>query len=469
MAFHSWHYGLLLLSTLLIYWMCANQRAVRTWLLLFSSLLYYGAFEPWFLWLLLFTMLLDYGIGRCIGAAATRRAKLGFLWCSLLGNLLLLAYFKYSLWLAELSDPLQRALGTDLPLREYAWKEKVPVGISFYTFQSLSYTIDVFRGTIQPLRSLRDFSTFVAFFPQLVAGPIVRAKDFLPQMEFRPRLDRAWVHDGIWRIAIGLAKKTLLADMVARYLVDPVYAHPEQYSPLMHLVALYAFSAQIYCDFSGYSDIAIGSARLFGFELLENFDAPYRALSIREFWRRWHISLSSWVRDYLFFPLGGSRGSESKVAFNLMVTMVIIGLWHGASTLWLIYGVSQGAALILERWLERMRGGKPYATTAPRKILSWFLAFHFTTVTCALIRAPDMASLRALFGKFGDENIAAVWGWVALAGAAIAHFLPDRWVEACRARVVALPTPALGFLLGLLCGCLFLIIEGQTSFIYFQF
>ncbi|MBM3977434.1 MAG: MBOAT family protein [Planctomycetes bacterium] len=469
MAFHSWHYALLLTGTLLVYWLCAHQRALRTWLLLFVSLFYYGAFEPWFLWLIVFSTVLDYAVGRYIGSARTRRAKLGGLWCSLLGNLLLLGYFKYSLWLAELCEPLQQALGTQVPLREYAWKDKVPVGISFYTFQSLSYTIDVFRGTLPPLRSLRDFSTFVAFFPQLVAGPIVRAKDFLPQMELGPRLDRAALHGALWRIAIGLAKKTLLADILARYLVDPVYAHPEQYSPLMHLVALYAFSAQIYCDFSGYSDIAIGSARLFGYELLENFDAPYRALSVREFWRRWHISLSTWVRDYLFFPLGGSRGSEGRVAFNLMVTMVIIGLWHGASTLWLIYGLSQGAALVAERWFERLRGGRPYATTLGRKVLCWTLAFHFTTVTCSLIRAPDMEALRRLFSDFGASSEMAVWGWIALAGAAITHYMPDRWIEACRLRVVALPTAVIGLLLGLLAGTLFVVIEGQTPFIYFQF
>jgi D-alanyl-lipoteichoic acid acyltransferase DltB (MBOAT superfamily) len=301
-----------------------------------------------------------------------------------------------------------------------------------------------------------------------VAGPIVRARDFLPQLERPPWLDRARLHDGLWRIGIGLAKKTLLADVIGRALVDPVHANPGAYAAPLHLLAVYAFSFQIYCDFSGYSDIAIGSARLFGFDLLENFDAPYRARSIREFWRRWHISLSSWVRDYLFHPLGGSRGSELRVARNLMITMVVIGLWHGASTLWLLYGVLQGLALVFERWRERAAGG-PFATTPARRALAWLAAFHFTTLTCILIRAADMDAVRALLGSAGDSWAVDPWGWAALAGAVVTHFLPDRLVEVLRARVLALPTLALGAALGLLLGALFLVIHGETPFIYFQF
>jgi D-alanyl-lipoteichoic acid acyltransferase DltB (MBOAT superfamily) len=468
MAFHSWQFGLLLATTLVLYWLCAGRRALRTWLLLGASVLYYGAFEPWFLWLIAFSTLLDYGVGLWLARDGTPRGRRLALLASLVGNLGLLGHFKYSAWVADLLQPLQDALGTSLPLRELAWHDEVPVGISFYTFQTLSYTLDVYRGVLPAQRSLRDFSFFVAFFPQLVAGPIVRAKDFLPQLEHRPWLDHARLHDGLWRIAIGLAKKTLLADVIGRALVDPVHANPGAYAAPLHLVAVYAFAFQIYCDFSGYSDIAIGSARLFGFDLLENFDAPYRARSIREFWRRWHISLSSWVRDYLFHPLGGSRGSEGRVARNLMVTLVVIGLWHGASTLWLLYGVSQGLALVFERWRERAAGG-PFATTPARGALAWLAAFHFTALTCILIRAADLEAVGALLGSFGDAWSVDPWGWVALAGAVATHFLPDRLVDALRERVLALPTPALGAALGLLLGALFLVIHGETPFIYFQF
>ncbi len=468
MAFHSWHYGLLLVTTLLLYWSCANRRALRTWLLLGASLLFYGAFEPWFVWLLVFSTLLDYLVGRLLSRLSSPRGRLVALCCSLFGNLGLLAYFKYSAWIAELCAPLQAALGTHVPLMELAWTDKVPVGISFYTFQTLSYTIDVYRGTLAPQRSVRDFAFFVSFFPQLVAGPIVRARDFLPQISWKPRFDKQRLHDGLWRIGIGLAKKTLLADVIGRTLVDPVYTHPESYSGPLHLLAIYAFAFQIYCDFSGYSDIAIGSARLFGYDLLENFNAPYRSLSIREFWRRWHISLSSWVRDYLYFPLGGSRGSEWKVARNLMITMVVIGLWHGASSLWLLYGILQALALIFERWREHVTG-EPFATTPLRRAMAWLVAFHFTTLAYVLVRAGDLGNAGDVLTRFGSSWELGRWGWVALAGAVLTHFLPERCVDAVRARVLGLPTPAVGVLLGLLLGTLFLVIQGQTPFIYFQF
>jgi alginate O-acetyltransferase complex protein AlgI len=467
-SFHSWQYGLLLAVTLVLYWLCANRRSLRTWLLLVASLLFYGAFEPWFLLLLIFSAVLDYYVGLALAHTHEERGRRIALGFSLAGNLGLLAYFKYSAWLAELLAPVQAALGTSLPLMELAWTDKVPVGISFYTFQTLSYTIDVYRGVVRPVRSLRDFAFFVSFFPQLVAGPIVRAKDFLAQIDWKPRFDRERLHDGLWRIGTGLAKKTLLADIVGRALVDPVYTQPGAYAWPAHLLAIYGFAFQIYCDFSGYSDIAIGSARLFGYDLLENFDAPYRSLSVREFWRRWHISLSSWVRDYLFFPLGGSRGSEAKVTRNLMITMVVIGLWHGASALWLVYGIAQGVALIFERWRERVAGG-PFARTPLRKFVAWLFAFHFTAATIVLIRAKDMANAGDVFSNFGSSWELDTWGYVALAGAALTHFLPDRIVGAVQGRLLALPTVVLGVLMGLLIGTLFMVIQGQTPFIYFQF
>ena len=198
----------------------------------------------------------------------------------------------------------------------------------------------------------------VAFFPQLVAGPIVRAVEFLPQLDLKPRFDRIRLHNGLYRIGIGLAKKAIIADSLGTYLVDPCYADPSNYGVFIHVLAIYGFAFQIYYDFSGYSDIAIGAARLLGFDLPENFVGPYQSLSIREFWRRWHITLSSWVRDYMFFPLGGSRGRELIVIRNLLITMVTIGLWHGASFLWLTYGLLQGIAMSIERFFERLRGGQ---------------------------------------------------------------------------------------------------------------
>jgi D-alanyl-lipoteichoic acid acyltransferase DltB (MBOAT superfamily) len=480
LAFHTWQFGLFLIAVLALFWALSRRRGARLGLLLVASYWFYGSWEPWFLLLIAFSTVLDYACGIAIERSGTRSGKRVALLCSLVGNLGLLFFFKYSAWIGGLLQPLVDWLdlgftpadwGWAKPDGEGGWAQKlVPVGISFYTFQTLSYTIDIYRGVLRPTKSFRDFALFVAFFPQLVAGPIVRAVDFLPQLDLAPRLDRARLHDGLWRIGIGLAKKALIADVLGRYLVDPVYASPEGFSPLLHLAALYAFTFQIYFDFAGYSDIAIGVGRLFGFDLPENFRAPYQSLSIREFWRRWHITLSSWVRDYVFFPLGGSRGSELKVVRNLFVTMVLIGLWHGASILWVYYGLLQGGVMALERRFEAWRGGRPFATTAPRKALAWLLTFHFVAFSCLFIRAVDVEQLTSMLSTFGPAEPVERWAWIALAVGALTHFLPQRFVDACADRVRALPTAVLGLALGLLCGALIWVMVGDsTAFIYFQF
>ena len=346
----------------------------------------------------------------------------------------------------------------------------VPVGISFYTFQTMSYTIDIYRGKLAPARNLLEFAFFVTFFPQLVAGPIVRAIDFLPQLELRPALSRDELHYGLRRFGTGLVKKVLVADVLGRYLVDPVYAAPGDFSPLAHALCLYAFTLQIYYDFSGYSDCAIGIARLFGFHLLENFDGPYRARSVREFWRRWHISLSSWVRDYIFFPLGGSRGiSEVKVARNLMVTMVVIGVWHGASVLWVIYGLLNGTVMILERWLERLRGGREFATSPARSAVAWALTYHFIVLTLVFVRAPNLGRATDMFRVFGPSSDLHHYGLLALAIGAAAHFQPLGLLRRFEGFLVRLPTAVCGLLLGVVAGCVAILVVGETPFIYFQF
>ncbi len=471
MIFHSWQFGVFLAVTLVLYWTLANRRGARLTLLLVASFIFFGSYEVWFLGLLVFSSALDYVCGKIIGDATSRRGRIGGLAVSLLGNLGLLCYFKYSKWVAEVLDPCFADLGVQFSLMHVAWKDVVPVGISFYTFQTLSYTIDIYRGVLAPIRSARDFTLFVSFFPQLVAGPIVRAIDFLPQLALRPRFDRERLHGGIHRIVIGLVKKTLLADQLAAYIVGPVYADPGSFSPEIHLIALYAFAFQIYCDFSGYSDIAIGSARLFGFDIRENFNGPYKSQSVREFWRRWHISLSGWVRDYIYFPLGGSRGSEARVVRNLLITMIIIGLWHGASVLWLIYGFVQGVAMIVERTLERLRGGKAFATTLPRKAVSWLLTFHFTVATCVFIRAESPEEFLLMFQHFGTDGWREIapHGYVALLAATLTHFVPERLADRFQTAITSLPTWLVGVFAGLGIGAVLLATVGNTPFIYFQF
>ncbi|QDU66425.1 MBOAT family O-acyltransferase [Engelhardtia mirabilis] len=487
MNFHSVGFLAFLAIVVLLFWALANRRELRLTMLFAASLVFYGSYEAWYLSLILFSTLLDYWCGAQIHRAAQAddsRRKRRYLLISLVGNLGVLGFFKYTDWIVESVQLLCTTLGLEVDL----WAARtsllpaglldsnfgriiVPVGISFYTFQTLSYTIDIYRGVLAPAKNLRDFGLFVAFFPQLVAGPIVRAIDFLPQLELRPRFDRQRLREGLWRMVTGLLKKVAIADILGAYLVDPVYNSPGDYSWVVHLLAVYGFAFQIYYDFSGYSDIAIGAAKLLGFDLPENFDLPYRSRSVREFWRRWHISLSTWVRDYIYFPLGGSRGSEWRVARNLLITMLVIGVWHGASILWVIYGLMQGLSMIGERFFERLRGGRPWATTRAKSAVSWFLTFNFTALTCMFVRALDADQILGVATEFGDGALGAIgeWGWWALIGGALLHWYPPAITEAVRRAFHRAPTPVVGIITGLAAGCVAVLVVGETPYIYFQF
>ena len=487
MNFHSIGFLTFLAVVLPLFWLVSNHRSPRTFLLLAASYFFYGSYEFWYLSLIVFSTLLDYWCGGRIYRARVEgdgRTARRFLLLSLLGNLGVLGFFKYTDWLVRSLQLGVDSLGLDLQV----WETRrrilpewllgddlvhilVPVGISFYTFQTLSYTIDIFRGKLAPARNMRDFALFVAFFPQLVAGPIVRAADFLPQLELRPRFNRARLHEGLWRMSTGLLKKVAIADVLGAHLVDPIYAAPEEYSLAVHLLCLYAFTFQIYFDFSGYSDIAIGTAKLMGFDLPENFDLPYRSRSIREFWRRWHISLSSWVRDYIYFPLGGSRGGELKVSRNLAITMLVIGVWHGASILWVIYGLLQATVMIGERFFERLRGGREFAVGHVKSLISWALTFHFVVFSCLFIRARSWDELVAMLDSFGDQGVDMIshWGYVALIGGALTHFWPKRITEAAHQALLRMPTPLAGFVTGVAAGLVAVLVVGETPYIYFQF
>jgi D-alanyl-lipoteichoic acid acyltransferase DltB (MBOAT superfamily) len=367
MLFASFDFLLFFAPVLCGYWLLRGKPTARLWLLLFASYFFYMASgkpfgaelpTPWyFAGLLVISTLLDFSAGLFITKAQQQGGK-GTLWLlsSLVGNLGLLGFFKYTGFLSQVGNDLSRAFGGAdvLPGVQLL----LPIGISFYTFQSLSYTIDVYRGRLGAERSLLRFALYVAFFPQLVAGPIVRAADFLPQ--FRQRLDLTDEALGfaLFRISKGLFKKVVLGDFIAASFTDIVFSTPSDYSSLENLVALYAFTLQIYADFSGYSDIAIGVARLLGFQLPENFERPHQAADVGEFWRRWHMTLSSWLRDYLFFPLGGSRMGGTRAYVNLWITMFLVGMWHGASWNFVIYSNLHATAMLWSRW-RRRRTGSP--------------------------------------------------------------------------------------------------------------
>lgn len=361
------------------YWALAGRTLLRTAWCLAASYFFYAAGPkpadgplptPWyFVGLLWASTLFDYACGRCIQAARVRlglgletpepgrtphvplRAGKGWLILSLIGNLGLLGYFKYTGFLLEVGRDAALLFG--LQSAPAALDLLLPVGISFYTFQSIGYTIDVYRGRIAAEKSLLRYALFVAFFPQLVAGPIVRAAELLPQLAARPRLTREDIDFALFRILKGLAKKVVLGDFVAGSFADAIFAAPAQYGALENLLALYAFTLQIYADFSGYSDIAIGVARLFGVRLPENFNRPYQAVDIADFWRRWHITLSTWLRDYVYYPLGGSRLGPARTYVNLWVTLVLVGIWHGASWNFVVYALLQGCAMVYNRYVSR--------------------------------------------------------------------------------------------------------------------
>jgi D-alanyl-lipoteichoic acid acyltransferase DltB (MBOAT superfamily) len=486
-SFNSVTFLVFLAVMLLLFWWQSNRRGTRSIILLLGSYLFYGAYESWYLGLILGSTFLDYFCGARIHEAREAgqlgRAK-KYVWLSLFGNIGALVFFKITDWVILSLQTWADAAGMQIELWDRSrsllppalldsdtLKIVVPVGISFYTFQTVSYTIDIYRGVLKPARNLRDFALFVAFFPQLVAGPIVRAVEFLPQLELRPRMDRERLHDGIWRISTGLLKKVALADVIGQGLVDPVYAAPEEYAIFVKVLALYAFSFQMYLDFSGYSDVAIGVARLLGFDLPENFRRPYGALSVRDFWRKWHMTLSTWVRDYVFFPLGGSRGTEVKVARNLFVTMIVLGIWHGASILWVGYGVFHSIVMIGERLMDRVFKGEPWAKTPARKLLLWFWTFSFVTFTTIFARARSLDQMIDVLVSYGEQGLDKIdpWALAAFAFAAASHFWPWKITKACRKAVLAMPTWAAGILMGVTAGVVAVLVVGDTPYIYFAF
>lgn len=302
----------------------------------------HGAYQ-YLLALIAATIVLDFYLARAIEASEHPGARLALLIVSLVSNLGILAVFKYADFFRL--DVLHTGGAP--------WKLILPAGISFHTFQSLSYTVDVYRREIRATRSVIELATFVLFFPQLVAGPIVRATELLPQLRDLPLFDHDRAADGLFRIVVGLAKKIAIADFLGDALADRVFAHPELYSSAEVGAGVVAYAFQIYLDFSAYSDIAIGSAQLLGFTLPENFRTPYRSASLQEFWRRWHISLSSWLRDYLYIPLGGNRGGELTTYRNLILTMLLGGLWHGANWTFIVWGLLHGGGLAVTRIYQR--------------------------------------------------------------------------------------------------------------------
>lgn len=378
-----------------LYWLLPTRRARHT-LLFLASCYFYMAWNAWMITVVLGITVWDYALA--LGIAGTRRETLrrALLTLSVIGNLGLLAVFKYADFLILSLRDLLLTIG--LPTSLHSLHIILPVGISFHIFQTLSYTVDVYRGDIRPTRSFIDFGLFVTFFPQLVAGPIVRAKEFLPQLETLKRFDWGRIESGTVLFLIGLTKKLFIADQLAP-IVDRVFADPSAYGTLDLWLAMFGYGAQIYCDFSGYSDMALAVAGMLGFDLPLNFRNPYLAAGITDFWHRWHISLSTWLRDNLYIPLGGSRGGPGRTYRNLMLTMLLGGLWHGASWTFVIWGAIHGAVLVCDRAWRRTEApatGPAPNTAAPRhaalvgRFVSWAATLLIVHVAWVFFRCQPI-------------------------------------------------------------------------------
>lgn len=446
------------------------RRSPRLWKpwLLAASYVFYMSWNPPFVLLLIGTSVLDFLIGRQLGIESAPSRRRALLTLSVISNLGVLGLFKYYGFGRDNLNALARLMGMDWSLPP--WTFVLPLGISFYTFQSLSYTIDCYRRDVRPCASLQDFLLFVAFFPQLIAGPILRAGRFLPQLTGAPPLRWSAFYHGAGYVLAGLVKKVLIADRLAPY-VEQVYADPGQATFATAWLGTYAFAAQIYCDFSGYSDMALGLARMMGFRVPRNFRRPYLALNPREFWRRWHITLSTALRDYLYIPLGGSRCGPVRGAFALMATMLLGGLWHGANWTFVVWGCFHGAWLVLHRIWDTVAGARAFRTALPWRILSLAATFHAVCLGWVWFRAPDAASAMALTRRMAApawDAAALPMGVLAvLAGFAALHVgLLDRLAGPRTFRARPLATAAAT---GLLICLLLVYAAAPQTFIYFAF
>src|SRR5262249_42235247 len=329
---------------------------LRVWLLLAASFYFYSSWNQWLALIICVSTAMDYLVARGMEVSAVPLYRRLLLGVSLVANLGLLFYFKYANFFLDSLEQALNALGAQASLP--VLKVILPIGISFYTFEAINYTIDVYRRRVPAERNLANFMLFITFFPHLVAGPIVRARDFLPQTHRRKRWDWPRMQLGVQFFLMGLFKKLAIADRMAIF-ADEVFQNPDQFNTGACWLAVLAFALRIYCDFSGYTDMALGTAYMLGYKLAQNFNMPYLSANVSEFWRRWHISLSSWLRDYLFIPLGGSRGSKWQIYRNLMITMTLGGLWHGVSWMFVFWGVLHGLYVIVHRVFQEFCKARP--------------------------------------------------------------------------------------------------------------
>jgi alginate O-acetyltransferase complex protein AlgI len=450
-----WIFFLLVLAG---YSIIYKKLFIRNIYLFLVSLFFYYKSGGLFLFLLIFVTLIDFTCGLLMYRSGKKIFRKVFILVSIISNLGILAYFKYTGFFVHTVNDL---LGTDFRVYDFlaAFSNShlgtsfnvsnilLPVGISFFTFQSLSYTFDVYRRKIEPVRNIIDFGFYVSFFPQLVAGPIVRASEFIPQLYNDYHLSKREFSHAIFLISKGLIKKIIISDFIAINFIDRVFDAPSIYSGFENLMAIYGYGLQIYCDFSGYTDIAIGLGLIMGFRLPVNFNSPYKAASVAEFWKRWHISLSRWLKDYLYIPLGGNRKGKIRTNINLLITMLLGGLWHGADLRFIIWGLLHGIGLVINKiWSYLV--GENFKPNMVRRAISVFITFQFVNFSWIFFRSHDMNNVKVMFRQIVDNfspgsymTVIPAYSSVFLliiAGYAI-HLLPESIKESYRGLFIKMP------------------------------
>ncbi len=470
MLFPTVQFGIFFVIVFALNWALVERPLWRHSFLVAASYFFYACWDWRFMFLLFGCSTANYLFGRWIGATENERRRKTLLVLSLIWNLGLLGYFKYCNFFLSSLDSLLRAIGwpVSVPVLEVV----LPVGVSFFTFEAISYVVDVYRRKIPACRNYLHILLFISCFPRLIAGPIMRAGDFLPQLLEKPDVAKIDVSRAFLLSLGGLFKKCVIANYIGTQLVDTVFEDPSACGAADALVGIYGWAVQIFCDFSAYSDIAIGVAALLGFRFPDNFNQPFRAASLRDYWRRWHISLSSWLRDYVYFPLGGSKKGNFNTYRNLFITFVLGGLWHGAAWTFVAWGFIHASGLCIERAIRRAVGERRYPWWA--QALGVVATFHFVCAARIFFRSSSfevaLEFFRALVNVHAQSHLVTPFVFALIVIGMGMHFVPRTWGEFLRSRLAAMPVPAQGVAFGL--GLVLLSAmspPGVAPFVYFRF
>lgn len=473
MLFNTGLFLVLFVIFMFLYLVVKGHRLMKMLLVIAFSLYFYYKSGSWCVYILCGVCVSDYALGRLLGVTRRDIWRRAIVLLNVAVNVGMLVYFKYFNLLYEAFCSMVSTSFEPLDVI-------LPAGISFFTFRSISYMVDVYRGDLEPCRNFLDYFFFLTFFPPLLAGPVVRARDMLGQIRENPSATREMISEGLFLIMTGLVKKVMIADYISANFVDRIFDNPALYSGFENLMGAIGFTVQLYCDFSGYSDMAIGLALLMGYRFKINFDAPFKSQSPTEFWRRWHISLSTWLRDYVYIPLGGNRRGRARAYLNQFLTMVIGGFWHGASWMYVIWGAYHGLLLVAHKVISKVwklpegLAGRPEV-----KVLNIAITFMLVVAGFTLFRAPDLETV-AVMGQqiFGDFHLSVlpqfVEGYVLIVGALVAsmaaHFTPRSWTTGTARVYEVMPVAFQAAILALV---IFLVIQTRQSeivpFIYLQY